>query len=88
VKGQYYIGTSGWKCKHWKGTFYPEGLKDKDELNYYAQHFNTVEINSSYYHLPAATFEGLNLKSPASLFMIPPYRIQNSCRVPLRLSKK
>lgn len=66
-KGKYYIGTSGWKYKHWKGTFYPEDLKDKDEFDYYARHFNTVEINSSFYHLPAATtFEGWNSKSPAS----------------------
>ncbi|MGE9313345.1 VOC family protein [Niabella sp. CJ426] len=58
------------EMQHWKRTFYPEGLKDKDELNYYAQHFNTVEINSSYYHLPAATFEGWNLKSPASFTFV------------------
>ena len=66
-KGKCYIGTSGWKYKHWKGTFYPEGLKDKDEFDYYTQRFNTVEINNSFYHLPAAaTFENWNLKSPRS----------------------
>lgn len=66
-KGKYYIGTSGWKYKHWKGTFYPEGLKDQEEFDYYAGRFNTVEINNSFYHLPAdTTFKSWHLKSPAS----------------------
>lgn len=66
-KGKLHIGTSGWKYKHWKGTFYPEGLKDKDEFNYYAQHFNTVEINNSFYRLPEiATFEAWGHKAPVS----------------------
>lgn len=66
-KGKSYIGTSGWKYKHWKGTFYPEGLKDKEEFDYYVQRFNTVEINNSFYRLPtAATFAGWMNKAPAS----------------------
>ncbi len=44
-----YIGTSGWSYA-WKGIFYPEDLKSADYLNYFAQHFNTTEINSSHYH--------------------------------------
>lgn len=54
-KGSIYIGTSGWKYKHWKGTFYPPGLKEKDELTYYLDFFNTVEINYSFYRQPSAT---------------------------------
>jgi uncharacterized protein YecE (DUF72 family) len=46
------IGTSGWHYKHWKGTFYPEDLAEKDWRDYYAEHFNTVEINNSFYQLP------------------------------------
>jgi len=65
-KGAYYIGTSGWKYKHWKGTFYPEGLKDKEEFDYYSRCFRTVEINNSFYRLPAAaTFTAWRRKSPA-----------------------
>lgn len=45
-----YIGTSGWQYKHWKGVFYPKNLPIEEWLKYYAQHFNTVEINSTFYH--------------------------------------
>lgn len=47
-----HIGTSGWHYKHWKGPFYPKNLPAKDFLNYYANHFQTVEINNSFYKLP------------------------------------
>ncbi len=46
------IGTSGWSYKHWKGKFYPEGLSQRRWLEYFAEHFETVEINSSFYHIP------------------------------------
>ncbi len=46
------IGTSGWHYKHWKGTFYPSDLPDSKMLSYYLQHFDTVEINNSFYRLP------------------------------------
>ncbi|MBV8251806.1 MAG: DUF72 domain-containing protein [Chitinophaga sp.] len=49
---QTYVGTSGWQYKHWKGVFYPEDIKEADELSVYAQTFHTVEINNSFYHLP------------------------------------
>lgn len=49
---QIYIGTSGWSYKHWKGTFYPEHIKVKDQFAYYLQNFNTVEINNTFYKLP------------------------------------
>jgi len=52
------IGTSGWHYKHWKGTFYPEGIKGTGQLDYYLQHFKTVEINNSFYRQPSDdTFE-------------------------------
>ena len=52
-----HIGTSGWHYKHWKGTFYPEGTKDADQLKQYIKTFRTVELNNSFYRLPeAATF--------------------------------
>lgn len=56
--GKIHIGTSGWNYRHWKGTFYPQGTKDKDQLAYYIEHFKTVELNSPFYRIPApATFE-------------------------------
>lgn len=53
-KGKIYIGTSGWKYKHWNGVFYPKELKQKDQLHYYYQLFNTVELNNSFYRQPTA----------------------------------
>jgi uncharacterized protein YecE (DUF72 family) len=47
-----HIGTSGWSYKHWRGTFYPENIKVKDHFKYYQAHFNTVEINNTFYRLP------------------------------------
>ena len=47
-----HIGTSGWSYKHWRGTFYPENIKVKDHFRYYREHFNTVEINNTFYRLP------------------------------------
>ena len=47
------IGTSGWLYKAWRGgAFYPQGLKQREEFAYYAKHFDTVEINGSFYRLP------------------------------------
>lgn len=48
-----HIGTSGWHYQHWKGTFYPGALSEKMFLHYYTNHFHTVEINNSFYHLPS-----------------------------------
>lgn len=52
---QIYIGTSGWKYKHWDNTFYPEDLKKADQLIYYQNKFNTVELNNSFYRQPDAS---------------------------------
>ncbi len=53
-----YIGTSGWQYYHWKGKFYPEDLTSKDFLKFYSQYFNTVEVNTSFYHFTKKeTFE-------------------------------
>jgi uncharacterized protein YecE (DUF72 family) len=47
-----YIGCSGFNYDNWKGKFYPEDIAKKKWLEYYAQYFDTVEINASFYHLP------------------------------------
>ena len=52
-RGNCHIGTSGWSYPHWaKGRFYPRGLKQADWLRFYAEHFPSVEVNTSFYHLP------------------------------------
>jgi uncharacterized protein YecE (DUF72 family) len=51
--GQIHIGTSGWSYAHWKDHFYPDDLASSEWLAYYTRQFRSVEINSSFYHLPA-----------------------------------
>lgn len=46
------IGTSGWHYEHWRGVFYPPGLRPGDRLRFYCRSFDTVEINNSFYRLP------------------------------------
>jgi uncharacterized protein YecE (DUF72 family) len=45
------IGISGWRYGPWRGTFYPEGLAQKRELEYASRKVNSVEINGSFYSL-------------------------------------
>jgi len=47
------VGTSGWVYAHWKAAFYPEGLRAKDRFRFYSEHFDTTEINGSFYRLPS-----------------------------------
>jgi uncharacterized protein YecE (DUF72 family) len=47
-----YIGTSGWSYPTWRPGFYPVGTKPEDFLRYYAEHFPTVELNTTGYRLP------------------------------------
>ncbi len=53
MSAKIHIGTSGWNYKHWLGPFYPRGLPDKEMLSFYAKHFDSVEINNTFYHLPS-----------------------------------
>ncbi len=48
------IGTSGYDYPEWKGVFYPEDLKRKDFLSYYATKFNALELNNTFYNMPTA----------------------------------
>ena len=47
------IGTSSWSFPDWRGVFYPPGTSADRQLNHYATKFNSVEINTSFYALPA-----------------------------------
>ena len=50
-----YVGTSGYSYKEWKGSFYPKDMKTGGMLKYYGERFGAVEINSSFYRLPAVS---------------------------------
>ncbi len=47
------IGTSGYNYDHWRGVLYPEDLPKKQWLARYAEVFDTVEINNTFYNLPS-----------------------------------
>jgi uncharacterized protein YecE (DUF72 family) len=62
----FYVGTSGYSYKEWKGTFYPEKLPDKQMLHFYGERFRAVEINNTFYRMPkAAVLEGWANEVPA-----------------------
>ena len=48
------VGCSGWQYRHWGGAFYPPDLPTSKWLPYYAQVFDTVEVNNTFYRLPEA----------------------------------
>jgi len=47
------IGTSGYHYKHWRGPFYPDRTASGKMLAFYVGHFDTVELNNSFYQLPS-----------------------------------
>ena len=51
----FFIGISGWTYAGWRGGFYPKGLAHKRELEYAAEHVNSIEINGSFYSLQRPT---------------------------------
>ena len=48
------IGTSGWSYPSWRPGFYPADLQPAEFLRFYAERFDTVELNSTGYRLPSA----------------------------------
>lgn len=65
-----FVGTSGWQYAHWRGVFYPAGLRQVDWLGYYAQRFQTVEVNNTFYRLPEwETFAGWAERTPDDFVM-------------------
>jgi uncharacterized protein YecE (DUF72 family) len=89
-----FIGTSGYNYPHWwDGVFYPPHLPQKKWLEFYAEHFDTVELNVSFYRLPKKeVFEGWYNRTPTrfsfavkgSRFITHNKRLKD-CREPLSL---
>jgi uncharacterized protein YecE (DUF72 family) len=50
--GRVWVGCSGWQYKDWRGELYPPGCAQRDWLEVYARHFDTVEVNATFYRLP------------------------------------
>jgi uncharacterized protein YecE (DUF72 family) len=59
------VGCSGWNYAHWRELVYPKGLPPRRWLDHYATLFDTVEVNTTFYRLPArAAVEGWARQSP------------------------
>ncbi len=54
--GRVHVGTSGWTYDDWTGPFYPEDVRGAERLTFYAERFDTVEVNATFYRLP---FQGM-----------------------------
>jgi uncharacterized protein YecE (DUF72 family) len=60
------VGCSGWQYRHWRGDFYPAELPVRQGYEFYAQHFDTVEINNTFYRLPGPeVFRSWRERAPA-----------------------
>ncbi|MGD9495322.1 MAG: DUF72 domain-containing protein [Armatimonadota bacterium] len=66
------IGTSGYSYDDWVGPFYPDGTDKREFLSYYAQHFDCVEVNYTFYRMPeAGTLQAMSAKTdPGFRFVI------------------
>ncbi|HEY3316462.1 MAG TPA: DUF72 domain-containing protein [Bacillota bacterium] len=56
--GRLFLGTSGFSYDEWVGAFYPPGTSSQGRLAFYAERFNSVEINSTFYRFPTADMLG------------------------------
>lgn len=66
LKGRPRIGTSGYQYDHWRGVFYPQEMRKAEWFAHYAEQFDTVEINNTFYHLPAASaFDDWHDRAPS-----------------------
>jgi uncharacterized protein YecE (DUF72 family) len=67
--GRIVIGTSGYSYRDWVGPFYPEQTKEREFLEYYAKTFNYVELNFSYYSMPAKSLVADMVKRTPEQFL-------------------
>jgi uncharacterized protein YecE (DUF72 family) len=70
-----YIGCSGFHYKEWKNVFYPEGLAQSKWFRFYCEHFNTLELNVTFYRFPT-------LKSLEKWYTDSPDSFKFSAKVP------
>lgn len=49
---RFWIGTSGYGAKDWRGVFYPENLPEEELLRYYSERFPTVEFSAPFHRMP------------------------------------
>ncbi len=60
-----HVGTMGWSYSFWVGSFYPKGLRSTEYLKEYSKHFDTVEVDNTFYRIPSeATLEKWKEQTP------------------------
>src|SRR6185436_3494437 len=71
-KIKWQIGCSGFHYKEWKGIFYPEALPQKEWFGFYTQHFNSLELNTTFYRFPVlkSLENWYNISPPGFLFAV------------------
>src|SRR5438552_19044065 len=68
MAGPVRVGCSGWSYPHWRGRFYPEKLPAREHFAFYARHFDTVELNNSFYRQPPPErFDAWREQAPAGI---------------------
>ncbi|MBI3781782.1 MAG: DUF72 domain-containing protein [Deltaproteobacteria bacterium] len=81
---RFWVGTSGYNYKEWRGNFYPSDLSEQDMLKYYAQRLTTVEINYTFYRMPTVrVLQGWAKETPESFMLTlkAPRRITHDLRL-------
>jgi uncharacterized protein YecE (DUF72 family) len=79
-----WIGTSGYSYDEWRGSFYPDDLPDNRMLAFYAERFNTVEVNYTFYRMPTVrVLQNWAKETPASFVFTlkAPRRITHDLRL-------
>ncbi|HYG01068.1 MAG TPA: DUF72 domain-containing protein [Chryseosolibacter sp.] len=72
AKTKFFAGCAKWGRKDWVGSIYPPGTKEADFLNHYGKHFNSIELNASFYRMPSnAQTSSWRKKVPADFIFCP-----------------
>ena len=74
-----HIGTCAWTFDDWRGVFYPDHLPSSDRLGFYSRHFSTVEVDSTFYHVPTPHVSG-------HWAAVTPPEFRFTCKVPREIT--
>src|ERR1044072_6786414 len=66
IMAKWWIGCSGFHYKHWVGKFYPGDLPQRKWFEFYCEHFDTLELNVTFYRFPQlSSLQSWYKRSPA-----------------------
>lgn len=87
MQNKIHIGTSGWNYDHWKDVFYEKNCPKSQWLKFYATHFNSVEVNATFYRsMSHKTYETWRKKTPKGFIWsvklrTEPKRLKNEAKI-------